>query len=567
VTTSTRITLRFLRVLCVLGLLCGGSFGLDRNAFTFTNYDLEVRLMPGSNGFDARGKITLRNDSDQPQRAIALQISSSLTWHSVRFAGKPLVLTTSQYTSDIDHTGALSEGVVTLPHDVVPNGTVDLEVAYGGTIAQDAKRLTRIGAPENIATATEWDRISPAFTAFRGFGYVTWYPVSTDAASLSEGNRVPTTIGTWQTRHAGSRLVAHLECTCELTLVTNGHKIAPAPSQAEEREKVDVEFQAVGMAVPVIAAGNYQKLNRPEAIAYYLPEGRAKAEQFALAVQQVTPFVSEWVGAPHSPALLIDVHGSTTFDTGSTWIAPLSEVSPEAMPVTAVVLVARAAIMSPHRWIAEGLPEFVRVAYGESRGGRGPALSAIKNFRALLADAEKQPERNDPLSRATDPSFYRVKAMYVWWMLRDMVGDEPLKKAIHAYRATDDREPGYFQRLLRQFSRRDLEWFFDDWVYRDRGLPDFRIDSAFARPLLNASGKPQGATVTVTLENLGDAGAEIPVIARSEAGEVAQRVEVHSKSKVIMRIQVPDTIEEVIVSDGSVPESDVTNNTFKLPSK
>ena len=35
-------------------------------------------------------------------------------------------------------------------------------------------------------------------------------------------------------------------------------------------------------------------------------------------------------------------------------------------------------------------------------------------------------------------------------------------------------------------AKRDLEWFFDDWVYRDRGLPDFRVESAYARKLLTA---------------------------------------------------------------------------------
>ena len=34
-----------------------------------------------------------------------------------------------------------------------------------------------------------------------------------------------------------------------------------------------------------------------------------------------------------------------------------------------------------------------------------------------------------------DETYYRSKAAYVWWMLRDTVGDEALQQAIAKYRA------------------------------------------------------------------------------------------------------------------------------------
>ena len=48
------------------------------------------------------------------------------------------------YTSDVDHTGALSEAIVTLPQAVAPQGTIELEIAYEGVVLLDATRLTRI---------------------------------------------------------------------------------------------------------------------------------------------------------------------------------------------------------------------------------------------------------------------------------------------------------------------------------------------------------------------------------------------------------------------------------------
>ena len=67
-----------MNLFCVLCLLCGlsvSSLALDREAFTFTKYDLHIRLEPDQQRVGVRGTITLRNDSDVPQQNIALQIS------------------------------------------------------------------------------------------------------------------------------------------------------------------------------------------------------------------------------------------------------------------------------------------------------------------------------------------------------------------------------------------------------------------------------------------------------------------------------------------------------------
>src|SRR2546423_15134519 len=107
--------MKFFRVLCIL---CGLSFSaaaLDREAFTITKYDLEVHLEPEQQRLGARGKITLRNDSAQPQKIAVLQISSSLSWRSIKVNGKAVQFVSQPYASDIDHTAALSEAIVTLP--------------------------------------------------------------------------------------------------------------------------------------------------------------------------------------------------------------------------------------------------------------------------------------------------------------------------------------------------------------------------------------------------------------------------------------------------------------------
>src|SRR5216684_9344777 len=174
--------------LCVLCLSVVNAFSLDREAFTFTSYDLNVRVEPEQQRLGVRGKITLRNDSAAPQKIAVLQISSSLDWRSIRAGGKPLQFISQPYASDIDHTGALSEAIVTLPQAVPPKGTIELDIGYEGTIPLDATRLTRIGVPEELAKHSDWDQIGRSFTGVRGIGYVAWYPVAIEAVNLSEGN-------------------------------------------------------------------------------------------------------------------------------------------------------------------------------------------------------------------------------------------------------------------------------------------------------------------------------------------------------------------------------------------
>ena len=195
-----------MKVFCFLlafGVLLGAASisasALDREAFTITKYDLEVRLDPSQQRLGARGKITLRNDSPQPQKIASLQISSSLNWLSIRAGDKPLPFVSQPFVSDIDHTGGLSEAIVTLPADVKPKDSVELEIGYEGVIPLDMTRLTRVGIPTDIARHTSWDQIGKSFTAVRGAGYVAWYPIATESADFSEGNSLFEVGNRWKT--------------------------------------------------------------------------------------------------------------------------------------------------------------------------------------------------------------------------------------------------------------------------------------------------------------------------------------------------------------------------------
>lgn len=575
--------MKLFRLAAIVVLLCSSACfaALDRGAFTFTSYDLEMRVDPSGQALAARGKITLRNDSSQPQSVAALQISSSLTWRLVQVAGKPVQFETQPYTTDIDHTGGVTEAIINLPAAVPPRGAVEIEVGYSGTITPDATRLTRIGTPAATALRSDWDQISSSFTAVRGIGFVAWYPVEMEAASLSSGNALFQTLGEWKEREAQSSLKVNfcwINDDAPLTVVANGQlEGIGRTSPVEEGQGITgctpYRFAPLGMTVPTFAIGNFAALRQTLITVYHIPEHEAVAEDYAAAVQKLAPFVARWLGQPHSSVKIVELNSgqAASFESGGVLFTGLNSQEPKPLQLQMVHELAHATLSSERPWIYEGVAHFLQAVEREQQDGREAALAYMTGQLPPLMEAERAVDeaaaRGQPppgadkqsLINATDDVFYHTKAMYVWWMLRDMVGDPALRRALQSYRADQDHEASYMQRLAQTQSQRDLEWFFDDWVYRDRGLPDLQVESAYPRKLLAGE-----YVLTVTVKNTGDVRAEVPVAARAPQGEMSRRVQVPAKGKAVVRIRIPAAPVEAVVNDGSVPESDPNNNTLKI---
>jgi len=563
-------------LLCVLFASAVNAFALDREAFTFTNYDLNVRVEPEQQRLGVRGKITLRNDSATPQKIAVLQISSSLAWRSIKAGGNPLQFISQAYASDIDHTGALSEAVITLPEAVPPKSSVDLEIAYEGVIVIDATRLTRIGTPEEAAHSTDWDQIATKFTAVRGVGYVAWYPIATDDASLADGKSLAEVLARWKTREATSAMrlqIAVPNDEGEAPELLVNATTCPVAHEVRQEFLADCSYRSLGWAVPTFVIANYEVVDRPAIAVHFLRGHDASAASYANAAEKATPLIGEWFGAPRSKAQTADLPdpNAAPFESGSLLLTPLASANPKIVGLAAAHQLAHAASSSGRPWINEGLAHFAQALYLDHQSGRQAALDYMGLHRSAFSaaerdDKEKQtaaPRSDEEASRSlintNDEQLYRSKAMFVWWMLRDMVGDQALRKALAAYRADEDKDPSYMQRLIQSRTQRDLDWFFDDWVYRDRGLPDLKVVSSFTRKTM-----PEGYLLTVTIDNLGAAGAEVPITVKFAGGEVTKRLVVRGKSSGVIRIDVPKRPEEIVVNDGSVPERDRTNNVFKV---
>jgi hypothetical protein len=572
--------MKFFLVLCTLCGLGSSAVGLDREAFTITKYDLEIRLDPQQHRLGARGKVTLRNDSALPQKNAVLQISSSLTWHSIKIDGKPVQFVSQSYVSDIDHTRALSEAIVTLPAEIKPKQSTEVEVGYEGTIEQDSTRLTQIGVPEDIAKHTSWDQISSTFTAVRGAGHVAWYPIATEAADFSEGNSMFQVTYRWRAREAESSMALHF-CSSkpaapgegvlmgDLVRGFRGGSAGGTLSTSFTCE--EFRFERLATTTPTFALAMYKRAVPIESAAtsiYSLPDHEEGASIYSDAIGPASKFVTEWFGPATTAITIADLLDpkAVPFESGNLLLTSMAREDGKQAEFNLVHELVHASFISPRPWIHEGLAHFAEAVYREQKQeGRAAAIEFLNTHRTAFVEAEKDvssaagKNSGQPLATTFDESYYRSKAAYVWWMLRDMIGNDALKQVIHTYHAADDKGPKYVEQLIAAASKRDLAWFFDDWVAADHGLPDFRVQAVHSQ-----TSTKDTRIVAVTIENLGAAGAEVPFTIRFGDGQITRRIEVRAKSTATTRVEVPGAPTAVVVNDGSVPESDLTNNVFKI---
>ncbi len=459
----------------------------------------------------------------------------------------------------------MSEATVTLPKPLDPKASLTLDVDYRGAIPPDAKRLTRIGTPDEDGLHSDWDQIGETFTAVRGLGFVTWYPVSTDAASLSDGNVVFATVAEWRRKQSGATMHASFcipmnEAGGRLILANGEESSAKVPSNCHA-----YDFHFGLETVPIFLAGNFQPLQRQTITVYHTQEHTSVAEDYAVEFERLEPAVAAWLGHPKQHALYVELlaKGASPYESGAMMLAPLTQPDKLSRDLSASYQLAQLSVHSFRPWISLGLAHFMQFLTVEDEAGRANGLKYLQQYGAPLATADKAPDAKDAASRSLintdDELFYRAKSLFVWSMLRDMVGEHALTAAIQSYRSEDDKQASYMQQLIESQTHKSLEWFFDDWVYRDRGLPDFHIVNAYPRQILGG----QWIT-TITIENLGGAAAEVPVMAEVPGGERTVRVLVKPGEKAIGRINTQQIPSEVVVNDGSVPESDITNNSFKI---
>jgi hypothetical protein len=561
----------------------------ERQAITFISFDMDVHLHTAEQHMAARAIVTVRNDSKSPLAHIPLQISSSLNWDRIRILGRDVSCPVATLNSDADHTGQLHEAAVPLATPLGPGQSIQLDVTYSGAIAQSAQRLLVIGTPNDVALRSDWDGISVAFTGLRGFGNVVWYPVSSVPVILGDGSRLFDEMGEHKLRMAGAQFRLHL--TVEFphghapnVALINGHPASLAvtnvDSVGEEIEGVataTLDRSVLGFEAPSLFVAARTAHAADNTTLWTLPIDEPAVGSWTAAAAAVTPFLQSWLGQrPRSQLTILDLPDpdDAPFETGATLVTSIREGPPGQLENVLAHALTHAWIQSPRAWLSEGVAHFMGTLWVEKSAaadGRTRALEQLEANRPALALAEPSSpgiSAGQPLALAISPIYYRTKATYVFWMLRDVAGDATLSAALRAYNpAADtnlgylrDRGPGTFEKILEQASvRRDLSWFFADWVDADKGLPDMTIDSVYPSPA-----EAGNWLVAVNISNSGYAAAEVPVTVRSDTNSVTQRVVVPGHGKAVQRILILGKPTEVQVNDGTVPETEASVHITRL---
>ncbi|NYF78015.1 M1 family aminopeptidase [Granulicella arctica] len=562
----------------------------DRTAPTFTSYDLDVHLVPAESQIAVHARIDVRNDGIAPLHYLALQLSSTLKWESIALGSgeksTPATFGQHEIDTDADHTGKANEAIVTLPQPLAPGASLALTVFYSGEIHTSAERLERIGAPPEQAAQADWDAISPETTALRGFGNVLWYPTAAAPVFLGDGAKFFQEVGRNRLRQENAS--THLRLSIQyvgdppdaaffcgrreqLVAVSDDRDLPVA--QATGVATAEFGTRSLGFRSPSLFVTDRAPTVTDDTLIAAVTDHYDSLPQYAAAAALVKPLLTEWLGPQPLTQLKIIDHPGQPFEDDAFLVLPMHAAAATVLAPSLVHTLTHAWFQSSQTWLDEGVPQLLSLLWTEHNQGRDAAVDTLQQATNTLALAEPEiPKQEDQagtgqsLTRASDEVYYRTKAAAVLWMLRSITSDEALKQTLLIYRkdAKADRDPEEFERDLEQYSHKDLRWFFDDWVYRDRGLPDLSIVGVTPRQLATQGGKSTGWLVAVDVRNDGDAVAEVPVTVHSGALTATERLRISGHSSASTRILFEGTPDEVLVNDGSVPEMRTTLHTVQL---
>jgi hypothetical protein len=549
----------------------------ERQAITFLSYDLDIHLQPREHAMAVRARIVLRNDSGNPLHRLPLQISSTLQWTRVRIADAPATFSQQLVNSDIDHTGVLREALIPLAQPLAPQQTIAVDVTYEGTAALSATRLEQIGTPTEVAEASDWDRVADEFVGLRGFGNVAWYPVASVPVALGDGAKFFTEAA--EERQRQSQATVTMKVTEEFfgeapnLAVLDGEMLTVKPSSLPTASvpgivSCTLPSTQLGFSSPSLFL-LARTLQEGDGIAVFArTEDVANAQAYMTAASLVIPLIHRWLGTePRGPLNIVDLpeEGDAPFEDGPVLFTNVHSAEPYKLSDALVHSLTHLYFRSPYPWLQEGVASFMGSLWTEQNRGRDAAIQQLDNTRGALSLAEPgdAASTSQALLTARDPVYYRTKATYVLWMLRDLAGENALGQALRAYQPGSDTTGTGFEQVLERASGKDLKWFFEDWVYHDRGLPDLSIAGVYP----NKSSVPGSYIVAVDVTNSGTAEAEVPVSVSSGTTTVTERLRVPAKSRISHRFLLQGQPAEVAVNDGTVPEveASVHRQTLAVP--
>ncbi len=458
--------------------------------------------------------------------------------------------------------------------------------------------------------------------AVRGFGNVLWYPVAAPALFLGDGAKLFRAIAEARFRNQDASVHLHLAveyvgdppvaayfCGRRQALAavaddadaptTSGAGIASADFAAEplgfRLPSLFVVEHAESLIAPlplkvasasssfsssattpsepaVLSASPEAQIGSPSASPLLAVETAddGALPRLADAAQGLTPLLQQWFGPQPLSALTLLDHSGEPFEDGPLVVAPLSALAASTAGGALAHSLTHAWVQTGQPWMDEGLAQFIALLWTEQQQGRTAMVDQLTELLRPLALVEPaisrtaSGEAGEPIIATPDEVYYRRKAAAVWLMLRGIAGDAALASALTSWRGqavsheSAEAQAVAFERLLEKASGKDLGWFFRDWVLHDRGLPELSIVDIAPRTLPAGKGHDSGWLVAVTLHNDGAAECEVPVIVRSGTYSTTRRMRVPAFGNVTDRVLVEAAPTEVVVNDGTTPETTVS---------
>ena len=572
----------------------------ERNALTFTAYNLNVHLSPAQSAISVLAQVTVRNDGGAPLTRVALQLSSTLHWESFSeitpVGARPLRFGHQRLATDADHTGSSEEAIVSLNEPLPAGASLTLDALYAGTIPASAQRLLRIGAPSREALFADWDHIGPAGTFLRGFGNVLWYPVAAPPILLGDGARLFALTGEQKARQREAsvslRLTVEFTGAAPKVVFFNGKQAAlkrarpiGEPGSVEVPAIATAEFKAspLGFRAPNLFLSDQPASMSPDGFLTDVPTASVAAgmssswQTYADAAKLVQPLLASWLSAKPMYGLTLFQNEGQPFEDQSFVVAPLRAANTTEAAATLTHSLTHAWFRSRYVWLDEGVPQFMALLWLERQKGREAAMVELREQAHTLAFAEaslspvsgngtNQGDAGQSLIGARDEVYYRNKAVAVLSMLRFIIGDESLQGALKLYDvpAGTQEDPANFEHAAEEVSKKDLHWLFDDWVYHDRGLPELTIMNVSPRQLEATAGRKAGWLIAVEVGNDGGAAAEVPITIRSGELTRTEHLRIGAHARASMRIVFEGVPDELLVNDGSTPEAITSTHAMKL---
>ncbi|MBS1815341.1 MAG: hypothetical protein JSS87_10735 [Acidobacteria bacterium] len=598
-----------------------------RDSFVITAYDLDLHLNYATGEATIRARISVRNNSGEAAARIPLQVTSSMHWQSARVhtasGSSAIPYEEHALITDADHTGRVSEIWLTPSKPVAAGTSINLDLFYEGPLVENAARLLAVGAPESQASASDWDGFNSAAPAsgVRGFGNVLWYPVVHRPLHLGKGNELFKAIA--EERIAVQDIPFHLRLTVESpTPLTDaffcGERQPLQPLAVTEKVSNEVDeklpitgiptlftaewrFAHIGQRAPSLFIASVKASTASSGLMEAYTERPETLASYNAAAVAVRPVMEAWLGArPLAKITLLDLgaRSALPFQDGTLIVLPMHIEDQDRFAPVMTEWLTYAWFRAPETWMTSGLAAFMQRLWAERelRGEDKRIVTQKETALALAIYESTKPEgsgltssssvvsERPPLTRCADPICYRTKGAAVFRMLRFLVGEDPLQQALQAFRDTNGTSQ-QFQSLLERTSGKDLGWFFDDWIYHDRGLPDLSIVGVSPRAVSGTTSSVIGSgaqttspdaqrartrggwLVAVEVQNDGEATAEVPVTLRGDQFSTTEPLRILPHSHATIRILVPAEPTELQVNDGTVPELRADTHIRTLQSK